>query len=174
MLLVTGAAVGCAGGSDPTADHVGTAPRSTPRSSTPPTASPAPMSPTRRSKAAVSVVRRLYAEYNVMLFSGSSKDFRTTFTSACRVCVANADQIDSYTRAHQKVSGGTCTISGLHVTHNRAKQVVVEGTLYATSVTIKEHGRVVDRYSGADPFKVLWRVSIEHGKALVTSIEDAK
>jgi hypothetical protein len=140
--------------------HPGTA--ATPTTSTP-TGDPTDIA------AAIAAVRRLYAEYNAMLASGSSELYRKTFTKACSYCLGNANRVDRIHQRRQHVEGGAVKLSRLRVADVQRQFVVVEGTMTDSPVVVKDGDRVVDRFAGGTSVRFTWTVEPAGGGWLVSN-----
>jgi hypothetical protein len=154
-------------GSDPTAN--------TSRTATPTATSTARIDANQlAAAAAVTQIHIMYAEYNVMLTSGSSERFRQTFARACKPCVQEAAGIERIQDRGQRVEGGIFTLSRLRATAIHREVVVVEGILSETPSRVTSGNRVVARFPGMKPTKMSWTVSKATGTWLVSRAEPVR
>jgi hypothetical protein len=157
---------GCSGsdpGPAPTTMHPGTAATTTATPSGNPTDIAA--------AAAIAAVQKLYAEYNAMLKSGSSRDYRRTFTKACRYCSGNANRVDQIHRKGQKIFGGSVRLTNLRPAEVRDRLAVIEGTMIDSPVTVKQGDRVVDRFAGGGSVLFTWIVELSGANSWLVTDE---
>jgi hypothetical protein len=124
--------------------------------------------------AAVTQIHIMYAEYNLMLTSGSSDRFRQTFARACRECIFEAARIERIEDRGQRIEGGICTLSHLRATAIHREVVVVEGILSETPFLVLSGNRVVNRFPGLPATKMSWTVSKATGTWLVIRAEPVR
>ena len=185
IAVVLGAFLGgCSTGSEPGDPSAGTTAASTTSSdpsSTSPTSTPAATStasPTATSTARIDAnalaaaaaetqIHIYYAEYNLMLTSGTSERFRQTFARACRECVLEAARFERIQARGQRIEGGICTLSRLRATAIHREVVVVQGILSQTPSRVMSGNRVDNRFPAMPPTRMSWTASKATGTWLV-------
>lgn len=115
-----------------------------------------------------------YAEYNLMLTTGSSDRFRQTFARSCRECALEAARIERIQERGQRVEGGICTLSRLRATAVHREVVVVEGFLTETASRVLSGNRVDNTFAGMVRTKMSWTVSKAAGTWLVIRAEPVR
>jgi hypothetical protein len=156
---------GCSGSGDPGADpstpHAGTAPPS-------PTASSTPTQDA--GQAAIAAVQRMFAAYNAMLKSGSSKAYRATFTKACVECASDAAAVEAIWRRGRTVRGGNLSVTSLRLVgvYLDLRLTSVQGTVGQRAISIMRGHKVVDSVPAFSGAAVVWNVSEVGGTWLVS------
>jgi hypothetical protein len=175
-VVVVGASAGCS--SNPTASdppQTGSAaatgdPSSSPGagpSSTPTTLPTKIDTRTLAAHAAVTQVQIMYAEYNLMLATGTADRFTDTFARACTVCTREAQRVLRIRARGQVIVGGICTVSHLRAVEIHSKTVVVRGRLATTEARIMAGKSLINTVSPMEPTTVTWTLSNGSGRWLI-------
>jgi hypothetical protein len=112
----------------------------------------------------------MFAAYNAMLKSGSSKAYRATFTKGCEPCEEDAQTIESVFAKRNTIENGFYSVDKLTITgrFSHSMLITVQGVVSAEAATVRHGSRTVDHFSGFSSMPVGWSVSEVRGRWLVT------
>jgi hypothetical protein len=123
---------------------------------------------------ALTQVQIMYAQYNLMITTGSSERYRETFTPACVLCRSDAIFVEVTAAKDRQVRGGICTVSHLKVMAVRKDTVVIEGLLSETPAKVLDGKVLVKRLPGQADTKMTWIASNASGAWLITKAQAAR